>query len=231
MAKHRFSDAERFSIWKHHGQQCYWCDEPLRLQETTVDHVIPESLQNKDVDFSRVKLQFGLHEAFELNSYENWLPAHDRCNRSKGSKVFAAVPMLLAILDKLRREAPALREAEQRLRDDRKADELLGKILVLVETDAISKEDIIAALADPDLATSEDISILAQEFRLHIDSKRWQVIHRNGHIATVSDGRVGGITPTSDKPHQSWQCPTCGSYGPWNGVRCLTCGQMSDPGD
>jgi len=231
MAKYRFSHAERFAVWKHYGQQCYWCTEPLRLQDTTIDHVIPESLEEKPEEFARVRLQFQLPEDFRINSYGNWMPVHDACNRRKTNKTFVPAPILLAVLEKLQREAAAVREIEERVKANRKLDELIGKLLVAVEANALTREEILAAMADPELVENDDARAVVEELALHIDKNRWQVIHRNGDFATVSDGSFGGITPTSRVPDRSWECPHCGSYGPWNGVRCMSCGMMSDPWD
>lgn len=203
----------------------------MRLQDATVDHVIPESLADKLDDFARVRRQFGLPDNFQLNGYGNWMPAHDACNRGKTNKTFAPAPVLLAVLEKLQREAPAAKAIEEKVKANRKTDELLGKLLAAVEANALSREEVLAAMADPELFESEEARLIVRELALHVDPKRWQVIHRNADLATVSDGRVASITPTSNAPDRSWECPNCGSYGPWNGVRCMTCGMMSDPWD
>lgn len=229
MNKYHFSNAERFAIWKHHGQHCYWCGEPLRLQETTVDHVIPESLLSKPDEFARVKHLFSLHADFAINSYSNWLPAHDRCNRGKSAKVFAPVPMLVAVLEKLSREAESVQAIATRVENNRKVDTLLGKLLAAVENSTISKEEILAALADPELTGNQDAKLLEHEFYLHVDGERWQVISVNEGLAVVSNGQVAGMTPVTRAPDITWQCPSCTAYGPWNGVTCMNCGRMSSP--
>jgi hypothetical protein len=58
----------------------------------------------------------------------------------------------------------------------------------------------------------------------------WDIASVSGFMATVrrpEDGRVGGV-PTVNHPQlESYRCPNCGSFGPWNGATCLTCGQRS----
>lgn len=97
-----------------------------------------------------------------------------------------------------------------------------------LETGTISKKEIVAALADADLQSDEDIQILAHEYTLLVDQQRWKVIRAWNDLATVTDGRFAGVTPTCEKPDISWMCPSCGSYGPWNGAMCMSCGQRSD---
>lgn len=201
------------------------------LRETTIDHVIPESLLDNPVELAKVKRAYALPATFDINSFENWLPAHDRCNRSKSNKVFDPAPILLDVLRTMARKAPELRAAEARLLAQRKVDDLLGKLLVAVDIKAIDRNKILAAFADPELRGNTDAQVLEREFQIHIDPLRWKLVQASGSIATVTDGRLGGMTPTGNSPDPSWICPTCGTYGPWNGAMCISCGRMSDPYD
>lgn len=56
---------------------------------------------------------------------------------------------------------------------------------------------------------------------------KWTIVERHGNMATVTDGERRGRTPV--KNHGiDFKCPGCGFYGPWDGVRCLSCGNLSD---
>lgn len=58
---------------------------------------------------------------------------------------------------------------------------------------------------------------------------RWRVTSTSFGTATVTDGVRGGYVPMSDHPNPAmFRCYCCGSLGPWNGVRCMTCGAMDD---
>jgi len=62
------------------------------------------------------------------------------------------------------------------------------------------------------------------------DKDRWKVVSKvSDDQIMVSDGVRGGIIPSSYPPHFSWLCPTCLSFGPWNGNRCESCGHFSTP--
>jgi hypothetical protein len=231
MSKYVFKYAEKYAVWKTYGPQCYWCGEPLRIQDCTIDHVIPEFLLGKPDDLARVRDLFSLPDDFGINDVVNWLPCHDACNRSKSAKVFRPTPLIQAILDKLQREAPKVRRIRDTYLANKAKDDLLGRVMAALEGQAISKDELRAALADPAIETDADLRALRDDVFFHIDTVRWKAIELKGNIAIVSDGRYGGITPIVENPDSSWLCPHCMSYGPWNGIICLTCGHRSDPND
>jgi hypothetical protein len=233
MSKHQFTDAQRFAVWQHHGQKCYWCGKPMDFLEATVDHLIPEHLQDKPEEFARLRHQYGLLETFAINDYANWLPAHEKCNKNKGGIALPAVPLIVAISEKLQREAPKVRIIEDRIKGNLSKAKLLVKLKTAVESEKITKDEIFALFSDPDLPDDEDVQTLRRQVSIHVNPQRWRVIHFDvgSNVATVTDGRFAGVTPVVPNPDISWMCPNCGSYGPWNGVVCLNCGRMSDPND
>ncbi len=222
MAKHRFTDTERFTVWNQNGQRCYWCLEPLSVQETTVDHVIPEHLEDKPESFNQLKHHLSLPETFVINDYCNWLPAHDRCNKTKSGKTLQPSPMVRDILEKLIRQTDTAKKFAVSLLADRERQRILGRVMTAVENGQIKKEDILNLFP-------RNPKLLEIEEQLMVDGGRWHVVGFEGDLATVTDGRLVGRTPMSGgKDVLSWLCPSCGSYGPWNGLRCLACGRMSD---
>lgn len=55
---------------------------------------------------------------------------------------------------------------------------------------------------------------------------KWRLAEAlSDQVARVTDGERLGYTGTDI----SFMCGNCGSYGPWNGVICLVCGQRSEP--
>jgi hypothetical protein len=233
MSKHQFTTAETYAVWKYHGAACYLCEEPLRLQEATVDHFIPEHLEEKPEEFIEVRRLFNLDGNFLINDFCNWLPCHVKCNQEKGSVPLRATFKAMATVEKLVRDAEKVRKIEQRIRADRRKDEILAKMMVAIEGDTISKEEILSALAAPELPDDEDIQVLRDEINLRVNPNQWHIVQldEDRELAMVSDGRLAGSTPIGQNPHHSWECPFCGSYGPWNGARCLSCGHLSDPYD
>jgi 5-methylcytosine-specific restriction endonuclease McrA len=226
MAKYKFKQSERFAVWKTHGKKCFWCAEPLSLQETTVDHVLPESLLDKEEDLSRVKLLFGLGDKFNINGFENWVPAHQQCNGAKRDTIFKASEVMLAILERVAAKAPNALKHQKRIEENERIGEALSKVQVLYDENKITKEDLIAIFSDSD-DQEHKLADELEKLILRVDPS-WQIVSVDNDMATVTDGRVAGRTPVGNDVHPSWGCPNCGAYGPWSGARCLTCGMLSD---
>ncbi len=231
MKKHVFTYEQKYALWMFHKKKCLLCDEPLRLGEATGDHVVPERLIDKPDELAGVKKSLGLPRNFDMNNYSNWIPAHIRCNQKKGTAVFRPTPLIQTLLDRLQRDASEVRAIEKRVVSNAVKDKLLGKVMVGLATDAITQTDLESLFTVGETHADEDIVALYDEVSIHVDPGRWKVVGTTGVLATVTDGKLGGITPTSDTPDHTWYCPHCGSLGPWNGVRCMTCGMLSDPYD
>ena len=103
--KRRFAYEEKYAVWRCNGSRCWYCTEPLLLWETTVDHVLPEWLLYDDTARARILSEYGLRQDFDINSYANWLPCHDRCNREKGARPLEFVPGHRVILERLIKRA------------------------------------------------------------------------------------------------------------------------------
>ena len=71
MAQYRFSTAERFGVWEAHDGMCFWCGEPLEYRHTTVDHVLPESLENDPKKLAAILKSFALALDFKINDFPN----------------------------------------------------------------------------------------------------------------------------------------------------------------
>ncbi|WP_210250197.1 hypothetical protein, partial [Microvirga aerophila] len=65
-----------------------------------VDHVIPEHLLDHPKELEEVLHQLGRAKTFNVNSYENWLPACGPCNNRKRGSIFSPAPIVIIELDK-----------------------------------------------------------------------------------------------------------------------------------
>jgi len=230
MKKHAFTHIERYAVWVSHDQICYICRKPLLLEDATCDHVIPEHLLEKPEELSSILKKYGLESDFEINDFNNWMPSHLRCNQEKGSKPFRDSPRIQLILDELIHDSEKVRDIARRFIKNSKKDLILTQLMSGLDSGTITQGDIEKLFPKGRPTEDEDVMTLYEQVCLHVDPQRWKLVG-SSDIATVTDGKFRGITPVSQCPHNSWQCPYCGHYGPWNGTRCMTCGMMSDPND
>lgn len=109
MSHYKFSSAQRYAIFLTHGMKCYLCEVPLDLTSMTVDHVIPEHLLATPLLFETTKSALGLPASFDLNSFENWLPACGSCNRKKGALQFTPSLLIQVAMQRLAKRADTAR--------------------------------------------------------------------------------------------------------------------------
>ena len=142
MKKRRFTPAERYAIWHCHGAKCWLCPEPLRLEDTTIDHFFPESLLEDDARRKQALAVYGLGPEFDINSFSNWLPCHGRCNQGKASKTFRFVPGLVCILDDLIELAPQVARTARGVSSGVNKDKLFGRLFTALENKMITTGDL-----------------------------------------------------------------------------------------
>ena len=89
-------------------------------------------------------------------------------------------------------------------------------------------DDIGRALAEPAEDDSVTVNFHPALALLWNPGAKWRLLEAIGpRVAVVTDGERAGIVGNDI----TFLCGNCGSYGPWSGTRCLSCGQMSDPWD
>lgn len=151
MTKHSFTAAERWAVFVAHGPKCYLCTRPIDFASMEVDHIIPESLLDAPVELASVVASYGLGASFDVNSFENWQPSCDRCNREKSDTAFVAVPIIAAQLERAKGRAPQAREIERRTISDRRIGSAIAQIEVALtagDMDADRLQPLIQAYLD-----------------------------------------------------------------------------------
>ncbi|MGJ0393160.1 MAG: HNH endonuclease [Methylocystis sp.] len=112
MSRYQFSAAERYAVWTAHREKCWLCDGAVvSLGEMEVDHIIPEALAGTP-QLAQIIADLGRPADFDLNSYENWMPAHPRCNLEKSDVVFEPTALIQARLQRAAERAEKARETE-----------------------------------------------------------------------------------------------------------------------
>ncbi|WP_281023607.1 HNH endonuclease signature motif containing protein [Minwuia sp. IMCC4030] len=245
MTKYSFKYRERFSVFSTHGPKCYLCKEPIDFQSMHVDHIIPEALLDDKEELERVVLELGLPEDFEVNSYENWMPSCAGCNLKKGQIVFKKSLMVQTIIQIAAEKAKLARTFENEAISNYKLSRSINTICRAVEGDDISLEKISPIIVsivknNPELAEGiykiiggGDGNAMGLTVREHIPAQipltpTHTVIMEDEWKIVVSTPYGIGYAPKGHNVDRSFYCGNCGSLGPWNGARCLTCGFLND---
>ena len=213
--KYRFSPAERYGVWEAHNCQCFWCGHPVSFLDTTIDHVIPEVYEYNEDDFRRIQTSYGLPNTFQINGFENWVPAHSYCNARKGRE---------SVWSFTRDCGNSRKGAERVLEAQRKCEKLLadkknGAIVAWIES-AVSRK--IVSVAEIE-ALIHKIESEAYEINrgspLGIEdalgSRRrdvpegWDLVRVEGRLLFLEKRGCTGFTSADFPPDPSWQCAKC----------------------
>jgi hypothetical protein len=193
-----------------------------------VEHLVPRSLSG--VELREVLDLHGLGPSYDLLAMGNLAPSCGPCNRGKGAKPPPTAPVIARLLADAARKAPAIHARAVQYGKRRALEKSLAVVFAETATNAASLERLqqaVAAVAsEVRHATGEIITRVHPAVRYLADANRWEVLHDLGpDVVLVDDGQYIGQAGT----HRSWECPICGSHGPWSGNRCLNCGRL-DPG-
>ena len=142
MKKRKFKYSERYAVWHCHDARCWFCNDPLRLVETTIDHFFPESLLGDDKRRKEVLAEYDLSDEFNINGFENWLPCHANCNQTKGNKILRPIPANLLVIEKLIKLAPKVEKTALEISANVSKDKIFGRIFTALEQHIISIEDL-----------------------------------------------------------------------------------------
>ena len=221
-----YSTRQRYAVYTVHLEQCWICSRPLSFSETEVDHILPKSLKCS-ASLPKILESFGLPAHFNLNSYENWMPACRRCNSRKQATVFEPSPLIQLCLQKAAERAPRARELEESLGRKGDLDRSLTNILLAHEAGQLTAEQRRAVAVVLEFhEQNRQPDQRGKPFRL----APWlNVLGSDGGMLLLQN-RSGlvGYRPVGDKVDLSFDCPNCGPTG-WNGTRCISCGMLIDP--
>lgn len=236
MAKYRLKYNQRYAVYKVFKGICQWCGEPVEYQNLHVDHVIPEDILKDPETLKKVLKSYGYDNSFDINDYENWIPAHPNCNQRKSTKAYEGLPIIKTILENCASNKSSAEKIEIKLNEAPKKSELLAAIEGALKSGIIDKKELNTLLLEEDVEdfnnqSEKEIDRLIKLGIIRLaDRDRWKFVSKvSDDQIMVSDGVRGGIIPSSYPPHFSWLCPTCLSFGPWNGNRCESCGHFSTP--
>ncbi|MCL4262987.1 MAG: HNH endonuclease [Anaerolineae bacterium] len=182
MGKYKFRPEQRYALWLTYGKKCFWCSEPFSFREVTVDHIIPEYLLDDPDKLKIVLHDYRLDTSFSINDYCNWAPAHNHCNREKGTTIYSASPAMITTLERVRQKATAAKLEEEKIIRAVHNDKLLGKYEIASKRGKISKAEWVAKIE-----SDHDKRILVLENEWH--QKKEEFLRQNDAIAYLKTKR------------------------------------------
>lgn len=225
LSTYKFKPSERYAVFTVHREVCYLCKQPIDMATFQVDHVIPEYLSEHPAYLQSVITSYGLSEDFDLNSFENWLPACARCNNEKRGATFEALPIFAVQLKKASGNADKARALEVEI----KSKQTVSRAITIIET--AHQQGTLGELhfsrlrplvefhqehREPELASTP--IMLAPLF---------EVLSQDGELLTVKGPYGIGVGRANPPSHGNFRCPSCG-HSAWNGARCVVCGTQDD---
>lgn len=229
MAKYKFTQSERHAVYTTHGEKCYTCGRALTMKTVQIDHVVPESLADDPEALAAALEQLGLEQDFDLNSYENWMPACEPCNKDKRQMVWRGSLLAQLALQRAADRADRAREVADRLVSDKK---IANAVSVLAKADDTGALDLDTkeALRPLVLAYVEDRAAEGAENPVHVTSgytvPLYEVMSDDGSVVKVKGPYGVGGGPSGNVAPQI-RCSGCG-YPYFTGARCVICGMMDD---
>jgi hypothetical protein len=225
LPKYKFKPSERYAVFTVHGETCYLCRKPIDMATFQVDHIIPESLASQPEVFAQARHSYGLPDAFDLNSFENWMPACAPCNNRKRENVFEALPIFAVELKKASEKADHAREIESDVRSNQQ----VSRAVVIIET----------AHQQGTLNTVhfDRLRPLFEYHEKHREPEKaeaplligpnLEVLSRHGELVTIKGPYGIGVGRANPPNYGGFRCGSCG-YSSWNGARCVVCGAQDD---
>ena len=136
MGKYRFSYSERYALWEAYDGRCFYCEKPLDFCEMTVDHILPEWLNEHPAELMRLRQEYEIDASipgFQINDFANWVPAHFRkCNLRKGSEILPK-RMALLLLHEVHRHLPVVHQKLNQVVRSRARSRAFGSLSIAVE--------------------------------------------------------------------------------------------------
>jgi len=153
MSKYKFSYAQKYALWRAYGMECFYCERSLDFKNVTIDHVIPEYLENEgnEAEWKRIRADYELEENFpnfSINDCCNWVPSDGPgCNFRKGETLLPK-KVTLFYLSQIQKQLPRVEKELVRLSRNRKRSKVLGELSVAVEENTISKSHVVELLRE-----------------------------------------------------------------------------------
>lgn len=120
--------AQRFGVWKAWRGRCFWCKEPVVFKNCQIDHALPLTAAEAVGGMENLREMYKLPSDFELDSFDNWIPACAGCNLFKQSRLIEASPASLLALSGARAWGHWAQTISEGIEKDARKAPLLAKL-------------------------------------------------------------------------------------------------------
>lgn len=142
MSDYKFSLSQRYALYKVYAGVCQWCKQPVEFRVMHIDHVLPEALLKNPTKLASVLKDYGLPVDFNINDYENWIPAHSYCNTQKSADIYTPAPVILTMLKDCLQEKNKAQKLQSKLEQDQIKVDAFVKIQKILETYSLTLSQI-----------------------------------------------------------------------------------------
>jgi len=149
MKKYKFNLIERQSLYEAYDKRCFYCGELVYFRELQIDHIVPENLIHKKEKYETFITQSRLPNSFQINSYQNWVPSHSRCNNRKSGVMFDKKTTLY-YLELAKRKIDKIQKIENSIKSKIDSDILLTTITLALSENKLDFSEIKSLVAQYD---------------------------------------------------------------------------------
>jgi hypothetical protein len=140
-------NADRYAFYKAYGGVCGYCPNSIDFGEFEIDHILPQHLAKDPAKWAHTLSDYGLPPDFMMDGDENRLPACRPCNGKKHGNLLA-VGQVAILVAKARTKALLVQRYREETISKRRANRLLADLAKARSSQAITPEDLVAALRD-----------------------------------------------------------------------------------
>jgi hypothetical protein len=149
---------QRYALWHAYDARCVYCGEPMLFNDMTHDHILPKILNKELEQKNKVLSEYGLDDTFVIESYDNWIPCHFRCNRQKGDTIYNK-PSTIHLLGIAAAHSEKAIKIEDGFKTAKRFDNILFGLASMVEEGIINLEFIIQFLKEQKSRDADQIVI------------------------------------------------------------------------
>ena len=183
---------QRICLMRAHNSICRYCNLPIdNLAVLEIDHVIPESITAEEL--TPLLTRLGKPD-LDINSYFNWFPIHNTCNRDKSDDILPDEALHVLLARAAKRISRVLEE-EERFDRQMKARDVLANVVRQIELGTLTKESAIAVIEGAKASTASN----AEPIILSFSANLAKMVRPAPEFRSLGE-QILGSTRTNDEP-------------------------------